>query len=222
MTRSADPQRLTLGIDEAGRGPVLGPLVIAGVFLTPEQEDELSRLGIRDSKIYGSGTRGRTVRQTLADHIRGIAWVETRVASASVVDHWTGDGKLNQLEHHLAADLIEAGPNVQRIIADGARLFAPLAATFQHVEAYDRADQDFVIVAAASIIAKVERDRLLDALLTPYQQEFGPIAGGGYCNRATAAFLRAHSERYGTLPQGTRRSWSWHILRELIASAQCD
>jgi ribonuclease HII len=72
-----------------------------------------------------------------------------------------------------------------------------------------------VAVAAASIIAKDQRDRLFSEIAARYSDEFGEIRGGGYINAATADFLRRYHERYHKLPPETRRSWGWKLLNEL-------
>jgi ribonuclease HII len=70
-------------------------------------------------------------------------------------------------------------------------------------------------VAAASIVAKDQRDRLFGEIAARYSEEFGKIRGGGYINAATADFLRRYHERYHKLPPETRRSWGWKLLTEL-------
>jgi len=100
-------------------------------------------------------------------------------------------------------------------VADGQRLFGHLSLEFPHLEAHDFGETVHVAVAAASIVAKDARDRLFGVIAERYAPEFGEVRGGGYVNAATAAFLRRFHERYGRLPDETRRSWSWRLLREL-------
>src|SRR5262249_34958803 len=97
----------------------------------------------------------------------------------------------------------------KKILCDGRRMFAPLAARFPHLVARDRAEEHHVSVAAASIIAKVRRDELFRCIARRYEPEFGPLGGGGYENAHTHRFLRAYVKRYGVLPPEARRSWSW-------------
>jgi ribonuclease HII len=120
------------------------------------------------------------------------------------------------MEQDLARAVIEHGPRARRIVADGARLFGPLRKDYPNVEALNHADRSCPVVAAASIVAKDERDRVLRAILAPLEQELGsPIAGGGYVNRGTETFLRTYVDRFGTLPGEVRHSWSWQVLDEL-------
>ena len=62
-------------------------------------------------------------------------------------------------------------------------------------------------VAAASIIAKTERDRLFGEIRARYEPDFGEIAGGGYPNPATMTFLDAYRARHGGLPPEVRKKW---------------
>ncbi|PID39707.1 MAG: ribonuclease HII [Proteobacteria bacterium] len=204
-----------LGIDEAGRGPVLGPLVLCGVCVGEAGYAALSALGLEDSKAYGAGFKAVARRAELAREICEVAEVAIQIAEPEEIDRFCLQGGLNRLEQLLAARVIEEFGCPGRIIADGARLFAPLAKRYPQLEARDKADADEVSVAAASIIAKDERDRRLERLLDQVGAELGPIRGGGYPNAATARFLRAYAERHGCLPPGLRQSWSWRVLLEL-------
>lgn len=205
-----------LGIDEAGRGPVLGPMVVAGVVLRPQRAGALTRRGVTDSKDFGSGTDAREKRADLARHVRRLAeYVQVEVMDHSEVDRHASQGLLNELERTAARRLVEGAPRVTRIVADGERLFSALRREYPHLEACDHGEEVHVAVAAASIIAKTERDRLFEAIAERYRKEFGEIRGGGYINAATADFIRRYHERYQKLPFETRRSWGWKFLAEL-------
>lgn len=207
---------MILGIDEAGRGPVIGPLVLCGVHVTRAQEEALGQLGVRDSKSFGSSDAARRRRRALAQKIReAAARVTLLVVDAAEVDRRVCRGQLNQLEQELARVIIDAGPAAARIVADGQRLFGPLAAYYPQLDALDRADATEPVVAAASILAKVERDEQFARIVAPYQDELGPIRGGGYANPGTESFLRAYADRNGDLPPEVRHSWSWAILEQL-------
>lgn len=207
---------MILGIDEAGRGPVLGPMVVAGVVLKSQASAALTRRGVQDSKAYGVGPAARETRRSLAGHIKRLASrVDVEVIDSKGVDDYTLRGLLNQLEREAALRIIDRAPTVKRIIADGARVFGSLRARCRHLEAHDFGESVHVAVAAASVIAKVRRDELFEAIRSRYQDEFGPIRGGGYVNAATADFLRKYHQRYRRLPDECRRSWSWSVLTEL-------
>jgi ribonuclease HII len=207
---------LLLGIDEAGRGPVIGPLVLGGVWIHPSRQAKLLEIGVQDSKLFGSSTAAQRRRADLARQIRRLsACTFLLVVDAAEVDRRTRLGELNLLEQELAAGLIAAGPPARRIIADGARLFGPLTSPFPRLRAVDHADATFPAVSAASILAKVERDARFVQIADELRGDLGPIRGGGYANSATAAFLRAYFARHSRLPAEVRRSWSWPVLQEL-------
>ncbi len=200
----------TLGIDEAGRGPVLGPLVMAGVCLRTRAAASLTRAGVVDSKNFGAGPDAHALRSALAVKVRALAEsVVVRVVEVRTIDRRVRRHELNVLEREQATEIIGESAPAKRIIADGARMFAPMKVHFPPLEARDRAEEHHVAVAAASIIAKVRRDELFHGIRQLYEPEFGPIAGGGYENAATHRFLRAYVERHGRLPPEARRSWSW-------------
>jgi ribonuclease HII len=207
---------MILGIDEAGRGPVLGPMVVAGVVLRPQKAGALTRRGVTDSKEFGAGAEARQKRAELAEHIRRLAEdIRVEVFDHREVDRYTADGRLNELERRGARSIIDGTQEVKRIVADGARVFGPLRYRYVHLEARDHGESVHVAVAAASIIAKDLRDRLFEEIAERYRDEFGEIRGGGYVNAATARFLRRYHQRYQKLPPETRRSWGWELLREL-------
>jgi ribonuclease HII len=212
MTRAAT----ILGIDEAGRGPVIGPLVVAGVLLSASHQRKLVELGVRDSKSFGSTQHARVRRAQLAAQTRAIARATVvLVVDAAEVDRRVRIGELNLLEQELASAVIAALPRADLIVADGERLFAPLARAHPQLRARDRADSSCPCVAAASILAKAERDARFQEIVARYEAELGPVRGGGYANDETAAFLRDYYARFGELPPETRSSWSWEVLREL-------
>ncbi len=218
---------MVLGIDEAGRGPALGPLVVAAVLLHPRRAGALTRLGVRDSKHFGAGGPAAGRRGQLARHVERLAeWVGVRALSAEEVDRRALVGELNLLEREAARSLLAAIPadrKPRRILADGEKVFGSLATEVPEMEARDRAESRHVAVAAASVIAKVRRDRLFAELLNRIRrdyrercgEELGPVHGAGYANEGTEAFLRRYHRDVGALPQGTRHAWDWPVIREL-------
>jgi ribonuclease HII len=207
---------LVLGIDEAGRGPVLGPMVVAAVTLRPQRSAALTRRGVCDSKAFGAGPEARARRAELAGHVRRLAdSVGVEVMDHQEVDAFARDGRLNELERRAARRLIACAPAASRLVADGIHVFGPLCREVRGLEVFNDGESAHVAVAAASIVAKVERDRLFECIAERYRDEFGELRGGGYVNEATADFLRRYHDRYGRLPEETRRSWSWKVLLEL-------
>jgi len=199
-----------LGIDEAGRGPGIGPMVLAAVALDQATAEMLVGAGIKDSKAFGSGVAARRARSRLAALVQRLAaWSAVEVCDVAEIDAFVARGGLNQLERERARSLIRRGPISARVVADGRTLFGPLRAEFPQLEAMDRAEDAHPAVAAASICAKALRDELFAAIAARYQAEFGVLRGGGYVNPATCAFVAEHVKRYGRLPVEARKSWPW-------------
>jgi ribonuclease HII len=215
------PNRLTLGIDEAGRGPAIGPMVIAAVAIDSKTAASLTRKGLRDSKAYGAGEDAHALRSELADEIRKRAvWVMHIEVEHTEIDARVCRNELNVLERELATKLIEKAPACDKIIADGKRMFAALGARYPQFLSVDRAEEHHASVAAASVIAKVIRDDRFNAIRARYEPEVGPITGGGYANAATRKWLRAYAERYGRLPDEARRTWPYPHLVDIIGDVR--
>jgi ribonuclease HII len=217
--------KLTLGVDEAGRGPSVGPMVMAVVALDSKAAASLTRAGLRDSKSFGAGDEAHAIREGLAEKIKRCAlFVSLEHADHELIDTRVSRNELNVLEREIATRLIEAAlgaiPAIDRIIADGKRMFAPLAMRYPMFESRDRAEDHHASVAAASVIAKVERDRAFHAIRARYSGELGEITGGGYANAATRRWIRAYVERYGKLPAECRRTWPHPYVHDLIGDTR--
>ncbi len=197
------------GIDEAGRGPVLGPLVVAGV--ASEEEEPFADLGLKDSKQLSP-----RAREKLAADIRNrAAKIELTVASAEEIDMWRQTMTLNEVEVRLFTQ-VARGLRAEALIVDacdtdarrfGLDIMAGLRFDCKVFSAH-KADEDEPIVSAASIIAKVERDRLMAVISRRAEQDYGIPAGSGYpSDPITRHYLNTVIERTGGLPPETRRSW---------------
>jgi ribonuclease HII len=204
-----------LGIDEAGRGSLLGPLVVGGFLAPVAAGARLRELGVRDSKLL-SPSRRAEIFLRLPEFGRCLS----ARASPRQVDAHVRRGGLNRLEAQLFARLVVAAdpdlvvadacdPNEDRFateIREHARATMP-------IEARHHADRDDPMVGAASIVAKVLRDRAVERL----RGQIGEVIGSGYPSDArTIAFVR--SALAGGRPTGAwlRRSWSTteRLMRE--------
>lgn len=213
----ASVTKLTLGIDEAGRGPAIGPMVLAAVCLDSSAARILSRAGLRDSKSYGAGPKAREQRAELAAQVRRLALhVSVCVCDVSEVDRRVRHGELNVLEREVAVRFIERAPRTDRIVADGKVLFGSLTARYEHLEAHNDGESRHAAVAAASVIAKTRRDQIFERIASRYVPSFGAVIGGGYVNDGTRRFLRAYAERHRCLPPEARRSWPHPYLTDIL------
>ena len=167
---------LVAGVDEAGRGPLAGPVVAAAVIL----DDMQPIAGLRDSKVLSA-----TARERLALEIRAKALC-CSVAQASVEEI----DRLNILQATMlamrrAVESLRLVP--ARVLVDGNRL--PLLRV--PAEAIVRGDSLVRVISAASIVAKVERDGLLVALHEEFPA-YGFALHKGYPTPEHLAALRTH------------------------------
>lgn len=181
------------GTDEAGRGPLAGPVVAAAVVLTPAMEYELLSMGLTDSKKLSAPKRELLFNRIV---VLDAPWA-ARAASPARID------RMNILQASLwaMAESIKKLPSCyDTVIADGT--FAVPGLSCRSV-ALPGADSLVPAVAAASIVAKVLRDRVMTALDGVYPG-YGFAKHKGY---PTAAH-RAALEELGPAPVH-RRSFSW-------------
>ncbi len=194
-----------LGIDEAGRGAVLGPLVLAGVLVHEAELPKLKGVGVRDSKAL---PRGR--RPAVARAVARLARVRAVVISSAAIDRTN----LTELEFQGAMKLIAnlrpslvvldppVGPRALPGFLDRLARCTGLPRT--QVSSFPKADRDHPAVAAASVVAKVVRDGYIEALRSTYG--FG---GWGYPGEpAVEQFLVRWVRERGELPPICRKRWS--------------
>jgi ribonuclease HII len=201
---------LVAGVDDAGRGCVIGPLVIAGVMMKEEDLPKLKELGVRDSKLLSPHRR-----ETLAVEIKRIA-EKYSVAKLSpreiddVVETGTKLHRLNRLEAKTMAQVIEnLRPDIAYVDASDVleerfkqHILECLPFKVEIVSEH-KADRTYPIVSAASIIAKVERDKEIAELASKH----GDLGSGYPADPRTISFLQRCLARLGEYPDFVRKSW---------------
>jgi len=186
--------KFKLGIDEAGRGPVIGPLVIVGVEISEEKEQKLREIGVKDSKELT-----REQREELYKEIEKIAdKIYVKKIWPIEINEWMSKGKsLNELELKYFAEIINES-DAEEIYIDTPspnpknfklKLLSLLKKDVKII-AENKADKKYPIVSAASIIAKVERDREIEKL----KERFGDFGSGYPSDPKTRKFLEDHWE----------------------------
>jgi ribonuclease HII len=192
------------GIDEAGRGPVIGPLVVVGVKV--DDDSGLVNLGVKDSKKLDPRRR-----EFLAGEITKMAEFEANVVPAADLDQLMNLMTINMIEVKLFASIIEKlrGETVYVDSADTnesnfkSLILKELSFEIEIVSKHN-ADDMYPVVSAASILAKVRRDEEVRKI----EEEIGEKVGSGYpSDRVTMKFLERWIEEHGDLPPHTRRSW---------------
>lgn len=198
------------GVDDAGRGPIIGPLVIAGVLVEERDLPTLKSLGVKDSKLLSPRRR-----EQLAVEIKKIAlkWHVVKLAPAEiddVVENGKKLHKLNRMEAHAMAEVIVAlKPEVAFVDASdvleerfGEHIAEKLPFKIKIVSEH-KADRKYVVVSAASIIAKVERDKAVAEIA----EKYGDIGSGYVTDPKTVEFLEKWVKKYDSYPDFVRKSW---------------
>ncbi len=201
------------GVDDAGRGPIIGPLVVAGVLVARERMQDLVALGVKDSKLLTPDTRTRLVREirTVASKV-SVVEVEPREID-DVVLHGGKLRKLNFLEAKLMARVIaELAPEEVYVDASDVKKeryretiveFLPDELRRIRIVSEHHADRTFPVVSAASILAKVHRDEAVGAL----RQKYGDFGSGYVTDPRTIEFLRVWRRTHEEYPPIVRLSW---------------
>ena len=200
--------KLICGIDEAGRGPVLGPMVISGVCLNYEQQDSLNLLGVKDSKKLSPSKRAH-----LSNKIKDICTFKSLIINPNEIDERIDSRiSLNQLEQFKMAEIINflkpdiiyldaADVNEQRFGVTISRLlkYIPTKIISKH-----KADELYPIVSAASIIAKDMRDQLIIEL----HKKYGDFGSGYPSDEKTIDYLTKWIQKHKKPPDFARKSWN--------------
>ena len=193
------------GIDEAGRGPVIGPLVVAGLLIEESQEKELIVLDVKDSKLL-SPERREALYDILTKKYEYFAIVVPPAEVDEAVFSKTTN--LNFLEFTKMAMIInKLNPDKAIIDAPSVNIEAfkdyvrKMLKKDVEIVAEHKADLNYPVVSAASIIAKVTRDRMIEDLKKKHNVNFG----SGYpADPLTKDFLVRHYKDYDFF----RKSWA--------------
>ena len=195
-----------LGIDEAGRGSVLGPMVIAGVIVPEKMDKVLERMGVKDSKRL---TPNR--RTILSRKLKKMFEYEIVVISAREIDELRASGvNLNEIEKN-AMESIILKLKPEKAIVDAVDVKAQrfqdnlCKDTGFDVIAEHKADDKYIEVSAASIIAKAERDAQIQEINKEFIKS-GGIGSGYPSDPTTKKFLTNYT--YDEMTDFVRKSWA--------------
>ena len=193
------------GIDEAGKGPVIGPMCVAGVMVEQDKLKLIKKLGVTDSKLISPKKR-----EYLAEKIENIAETYILEVKASQIDELRKVMTMNDIAvasftkvllklrpDKAFLDAVDVKPN--RFARNILKKYEyPIEIVSEH-----NADKNYSIVSAASIIAKVNRDKKIHEL----ERKIGKKIGSGYpSDPHTREFLKLLLKE-GDLPDYVRNSW---------------
>ncbi|MCW4009113.1 MAG: ribonuclease HII [Candidatus Bathyarchaeota archaeon] len=201
---------LVAGIDEAGRGCVIGPLVVAGLAVTQENLSALTALGVKDSKVLTAKKRESLVPEIIRLSQKHVLLKVSPMEIDQAVESKRRLFKLNRLEAQTMGQIVTAlEPDVAYV--DAADVFEERfgqhileASTFKtRIVSEHKADRTYPIVSAASVLAKVERDRTVEAL----RSEHGDFGTGYLTDPKTSRFLKEWLKTHEDFPECVRKSW---------------
>ena len=192
------------GIDDAGRGSMLGPLVIAGISIDKKKIRKLSVLGVKDSKKLTPKKREELYKKiiSLVDSYY-VSRISPKSIDTSVAKHG-----LNKLEAKYMAKVVtklkpdtsfvdSCDVNPKRFGKEISKL-----SNNNKIKSYHHADSRFIVVSAASILAKVTRDRAIARLRKNHN------IGSGYpSDTKTIKFVTQYYKTQKTIPKFVRKSW---------------
>jgi len=207
-----------IGVDEAGKGPVLGPMVAAAVRAAPSDLPD----GLADSKRLTA-----TKRESLAERLRATEDVDIGIGVITVAEIDDPESDMNSLTVAALVRAIAAiaqsddnaivdagdvsGSRFARRVTEGvAGEGIEIELTAEH-----GADDSYQLAAAASVIAKVDRDSRIATIGAEYAQ---PVGSGYPSDSTTRDFLAGYVDHHGELPACARRSWS--TCEDVLAAAE--
>ena len=207
---------LILGIDEAGRGPVIGPMVMCGFGIDENKIDELIKSGAKDSKQMTA-----KAREAIYDYLLKIA---DKVIIKRISPRELDRTNINTIEKNITAEIINKS-NPDTVYIDvpvrGKYICHYVDEVKSKISSQDvkiiganKADSLYPAVSAASIIAKVERDRDIKNL----HEIYGDFGSGYPGDKYTVKFLEKYYADNKSLPECARLKWktSQCIMQESL------
>ncbi|OKY78593.1 MAG: Ribonuclease HII [Candidatus Methanohalarchaeum thermophilum] len=203
-----------VGVDEAGKGPVIGPMLLCAVKCDFKEKDlkkkppSLKNINVKDSKKTSFKERKSIARQIKQ---RSIKIVSLRIDPPHI-DELRKIMNMNEIMVNSYLRILEKVEFDKAILdaADvnsdrfGERIKEKLGNNKEIISKH-KADEKFPIVSAASILAKVKRDKKINQL----EKNFDIEIGTGYPHdKKTRNFLRNYFEGNGSFPIFVRRSWN--------------
>lgn len=199
---------MIIGIDEAGRGCIIGPMVICAAAINPMEEYKLKELGVKDSKKLSPKQR-----EALYPKVAHMCKYVTVKVSAEELTLLMDRHSLNEIEAMKIAQLIDqlALPDATAFIDSPDNIPSNFS---KRVEKYlkskaklvsaNKADDKYLIVGAASIVAKVTRDREIEKI----KKEIGVDFNSGYTSDPVTQKIVADRKSYPLLDKYLRKKWS--------------
>lgn len=199
---------MIIGVDEAGRGCIIGPMVICAAAINPLDEYKMKELGVKDSKKLSPLQREKLYPKVA--HMCKYACAKVTAAELNVLmDKYSLNeieaikiaGLVDQLALPGAAVYVDSPDNVP---AKFARRVEKYMKTRHKIVAANKADDLYLIVGAASIVAKVTRDREIEKI----KKEVGIDFNSGYTSDPITQMYVQRRKEYPNLAKYLRTKWS--------------
>ena len=223
--RSSNSGILIGGVDEAGRGSIIGPLVVAGISIRKSKISKLRQIGVKDSKMLSPKSRANLFNlvMDMADSLC------INIISCAMVDYSVFLNRLNKLEAETMASVINS-IQADKVYIDScdvnpcrfrdyieSRLLLSSSSSKPKLYSMHHADSLNVVVSAASIVAKIVRDKQIQEIRNTHHN-----IGSGYpSDWKTMLFIRGWVSKYKCAPHFARKSWS-PLKKMLEEVAQYD
>jgi ribonuclease HII len=206
---------MVIGVDEAGKGPVLGPMVVSAIAC--ENQDELIEIGVRDSKtltpkkrkeIYNVLTENYSyhcvvITASEIDALRELMTMNVITAKSHAIAIKEVTAIIpDTLSTHVYIDACDVNEKRYGSVISG------YVGSSYTIIAKHRADSFYPVVAAASIVAKVTRDHIIKDIKTDLFEEWGDIGSGYPSDPKTIRFLKEYIEKNHKVPYIARSSWA--------------
>ena len=192
------------GIDDAGRGSMIGPMVIAGISIEKKDIRKLRKLGVRDSKKLSPKKRELFYKEI----IKIVDDYHVIRIPPKTIDRYVFEHNLNHLEARKMAEVItNLKPQLSYVdscdvnASRFGREISDLSGKSK-VKSYHYADSRFVVVSAASIIAKVSRDRSIARL-----NKITNLGSGYPSDKKSIIYVKKLVSSKQPLPSSIRKSW---------------
>jgi len=198
---------LVLGIDEAGKGPVIGSMFVAGVVVRRENITYLRRLGVKDSKLLS-----KYMRNVMYNIVKSCAEkIYVREVKPDIIDKENINNiLLSEFLEIVRAALNDFDAGLELIFIDlpsmppGKVKQAIIMLGFKgEIIAEHFADRKYVAVSAASIVAKTCREKHISEL----KKIYGDFGSGYPSDPKTISWIRSFYSNKGYLPPIVRKSW---------------
>jgi ribonuclease HII len=206
---------LIVGVDEAGRGPVIGPLVICAFAMEEQAENRLREIGVKDSKLLSGENRER-----IAEKIRHYPHMLIEISAEEITAYMKKKVSLNEMEAEKIALAVrelsrKINGSIERIYVDSPD---PIPKKFEiRIRKYllgselekttiiseNKADFKYIVVGAASVLAKSMRERRVHEIA----REVGEFGTGYPSDERTIVFLKKHYKN-PKLQKYIRHNWA--------------